>query len=98
LGPGVRLLPAGHDRVLELARDEVVRHGVEDEPPRRALHPAGLTGEDQLGADARRAAGVSQETGRRALAEAAIRAEHRQARRSDGEDLAGPEVQVAPRR
>ena len=45
LGPG--RLPAGDDRVLELARDEVVRDRVEDEPEGRALHPAGLAGEDR---------------------------------------------------
>ena len=66
--------------MLELARDEVVGDRVEDEAEGRALHPAGLAGEDRARREAGAPAGLDQEPGGRALAERAVGPENRDAR------------------
>ncbi len=66
---GRGLLPRRPDRVLDLARDEIVDQRVEDDAVSGTLHPGGLTGADQLAHVSRALKSLDQPPSRGALAD-----------------------------
>ena len=80
--------------MLDLAGDEIVDQGIEDDAVPHTLHPGGLAGADQLGGSGARFQLLDDYPGGGPLADGRIGSQHRHPQGADLFDLAGEEVQL----